>query len=67
MYFQAEKSSSSHQMSKLFENEIKNAQKEDFIQSEETKVIQKQKYGIARKRSILPKGNFAIRLKQHIN
>ena len=63
MYFQAEKSSSRHQMSKLFENEMKNAQKEDFIQSEEMEVIQKHNYGIARKRSILPKGNFAIRLK----
>ena len=50
-------------MSKFFENEMKNAQKEDFIQSEETEVTQKQNYGIARKRSILPKGNFAIRLK----
>ena len=50
-------------MSKFFEKEMKNTEKEDIIQSEETEVIQKHNYGIARKRSILPKGNFAIRLK----
>ena len=38
-----------HQMSKLFENEMKKAQKEDFIQSEEMEAIQKQNFGITRK------------------
>jgi len=36
MYFQAEKSSSSHQMSKLFEKELKKAQKEDSEQLEDS-------------------------------
>jgi hypothetical protein len=41
MYFQAEKSSPSHQMSKLFEKELKKAQKEDSVQSEDSKEMQK--------------------------
>ena len=45
-------------MSKLFENEMKKAQKEDGIQSEEMEAIQWRNFGIARKRSTLPKGRF---------
>ena len=67
MYFQAEKSSSSHQMSKLFEKELKKAQKEDSVQSEDSEEMQKQDYRIAREKSILPKGNSDILLKEHIN
>ena len=63
MYFQAEKSSSNHKMSKLFEKELKKAQKEDSVQSEYSKEMQKQDCRIARKQSILPKGNSDILLK----
>ena len=48
-------------MSKLFEKELKKAQKEDSVQSEDSE--EKQDYRIARKQSILPKGNSDILLK----
>ena len=45
-------------MSKLFENEMQKAQEVDFTQSEEMEAIQRRNFGIARKRSTLPKGRF---------
>ena len=50
-------------MSKLFEKELKKAQKEDSVQSEYSEEMQKQDYRIARKQSILPNGNSDILLK----
>ena len=59
LYFQAEKSSSSHKMSKHFENERYKAMKEDFHQSDEKEAEKLLNPGTARKRSMLQKGNYA--------
>ena len=55
-YFQAEKSSMSHTMSILFENELKNANEDLFI-SDDDEAGNILKTWNSRKRSMLPKGN----------
>ena len=65
-YFQAEKSSTSHKMSHLFENEKRQAEKEHIYQSED-ETEKMQKTWSIKKRSMLPKGISAkILLKLHI-
>ena len=63
LYFQAEKSSSSHKMSNLFENERNKGMKESFFQSDDEEAEELLKIGTARKRSMLPKGNSTKTLK----
>ena len=58
-YFQAEKSSTSHKMSQLFENEKRQAKKERIYQSEVDEEEKMQQTWSIKKRSMLPKGNSA--------
>ena len=58
-YFQAEKSSTSHKMSHLFENEKRQAKKERIYQSEDEEEEKMQQTWSIKKRSMLPKGNSA--------
>ena len=60
IYFQAEKSSTSHTMSKLFENELQIAKEEDedqFISEDDDEAGNMPQTWKSRKRSMLPKGN----------
>ena len=57
IYFQAEKSSTSHTMSKLFENELQIANDEDLFISDDDEAGNMLQIWNSRKRSMLPKGN----------
>ena len=58
-YFQAEKSSTSHKMSHLFENEKRQAKKEHIYQSEDEEAEKTQQTWNIKKRSMFPKGDSA--------
>ena len=55
IYFQAEKSSTSHTMSKLFENELQIANDEDLFISDDDEAGNMLQTWNSRKRSMLPK------------
>ena len=56
-YFQAEKSSTSHTMSKLFDNELQIANDEDLFILDDDEAGNMLQTWNSRKRSMLPKGN----------